>query len=221
MPRIRPTLRCALEDLKIAIPGLDTPLDEVDHPLLTKANEQFSDSARHQEKITAIDDEYLVKVKAQRWRGAVWQEPGLGWLIAAGWRESGSPDDFYKALHAQAVAARKSYNASQARALKSKTFVAGWLPNDDDRQRYLAEEAIRFERLLQATVHDMLCRSLRDGREHRAQPGLFALGVQVRADAGNETWVAIRIGTRRLDQHRPGHDPRLCRVPLAISPRHA
>ena len=95
MERARPTLRCLVDDLKLPIPPADEPLDEIDHSLLGKASEQFADSDTPHERIRAVDDQVLFKVKVQRWRGAVWTEETLPWLVAAGWRESGSADDFY------------------------------------------------------------------------------------------------------------------------------
>ena len=41
--RVRPTLRCLREDLGQAIPRADTPLGEIEHPLLAKVAEQFTD----------------------------------------------------------------------------------------------------------------------------------------------------------------------------------
>jgi hypothetical protein len=35
--RLRPTLRCFRDDLRLAVPRVDTPLDEIAHPLLGKA----------------------------------------------------------------------------------------------------------------------------------------------------------------------------------------
>jgi hypothetical protein len=90
----RPTLRCLHEDLALAVPRADTPLEEISHPLLAKATERFADDQTPHERIAAIDDEVLFKVKAQRWRGAIWVDAGIPWLVAAGWREEGSPDDF-------------------------------------------------------------------------------------------------------------------------------
>jgi hypothetical protein len=43
----------------------------------------------------------LFKVKAQRWRGAIWVDAGIPWLVAAGQREEGSPEDFYASLAAR------------------------------------------------------------------------------------------------------------------------
>jgi len=85
MQRTRPTLRCLTDDLKLPVPVMNQPLDEIDHPILAKAREQFtSDEGRH-ERIRAIDDQILFKVKVQRWRGAVWVERDLpGWSLPAG-----------------------------------------------------------------------------------------------------------------------------------------
>ena len=59
--RVRPTLRCLREDLGQAIPCADTPLDEIEHPLLVKAAEQFTDDETPHERITAIDDRVVFK----------------------------------------------------------------------------------------------------------------------------------------------------------------
>lgn len=59
----------------------------------------------------------LFKVKIRRWRGAVWLEKTLPWLVAAGAREAGSPDDFYATLATEGTAARRSYNAEHAGTL--------------------------------------------------------------------------------------------------------
>jgi hypothetical protein len=84
MARTRPTLRCLREDLALSPGTLNEPLDELDHPLLTKANEQFANSATRHERIAAIDDHILFKVKIQRWRGAVWTDGGRVALAGRG-----------------------------------------------------------------------------------------------------------------------------------------
>ncbi|MFG2598458.1 hypothetical protein [Streptomyces sp. NPDC048462] len=59
------------------------PLDEIEHPILEKTAEQFAtDDAKH-ERIRAVDDQVLFKVKVQRWRGAVWVDADLPWQPAA------------------------------------------------------------------------------------------------------------------------------------------
>jgi len=193
MDRARPTVRCLRHDLHLAMPEVDIPLDEIDHPLLSKTNEQFFDPDTPHERIRAIDDNIMFKVKIQRWRGAVWTDEPQVWLVVAGQRESGSPDDFYAALAADTVAARKGYNATHGGQLTTDAYSAHLLPNVDDAERYQLEAGARFLRLLSTTVHTLLRASLRDGREHTADLATFRLGIQIRADHGHETYVAVRV----------------------------
>lgn len=193
MKRARPTLRCLREDLRLPLPHIDRPLDEIDHPLLAKTSDQFADPATPHERIRAIDDAVLFKVKIQRWRGAVWVEPELAWLVAAGRRESGSGDDFYAVLASDGRNARARHNAGHKPALTTDTYTAHLLPAIEDRDRYALEATARLVRRLQAITSDLVRASLCDGREHFAQLDTFALGVQVRADDGHETYVAISV----------------------------
>jgi hypothetical protein len=141
--RARPTLRCLREDLGQALPPADTPLDEIPHPLLAKASERFADDGTPRERIASIDDEVLFKVKVQRWRGAVWMaDDAISWLVAAGQREEGSPDDFYAALTARGKAARSQYNAAHAPPLTTETYTGGLLPGREDELRWKAEHAV-------------------------------------------------------------------------------
>jgi hypothetical protein len=191
--RARPTLRCLREDLGQAVPYADLPLDEIGHLLLDKATERFADDRTPQERIAAIDDQVLFKVKVQRWRGAVWLNDGIPWLVAAGQREEGSPDDFYAALAARGKAARARYNAEHAPPLTSTSYTGDLLPAHEDHLRWRAEEAVRAERKLKVIVHALVRQSLLDGHEHAAMLDGAALGIQVRANEGHETYVAIRI----------------------------
>lgn len=50
MKAARPTLRCLREDLKVPLPPVNRPLDEVAHPLLHKANEQFANESGGRER---------------------------------------------------------------------------------------------------------------------------------------------------------------------------
>ncbi len=194
---VRPTLRCLREDLHLPIPPARVPLDRIDHPLLRKATEQFADPDTPHERIRAIDDVVLFKVKVGRWRGAAFtDEPGAevrDWLVAAGIRESGSPDDFYAALHAQARAARHRYNAEHDKPLTTDSHTRPLLPGADDHDRYLLEAGTRLALRLDTTIRDLVRGSLRDGHEHAADFPGFRLGVLVRAEDGHETYVAIRI----------------------------
>lgn len=210
----RPTLRCLTEDLRLPIPPAEEPLDEIDHPLLAKVREQFANRHTAHERIRAIDDEVVFKVKVQRWRGAVWCEDDQPWLIAAGTRAEGSPDDFYAALESQAKAARTRYNSTHTAVLTTRTHIGDLLPNEDDRERYVLEAGTRLVRRLVATVRDLTRGSLRDGHEHAADFPTFRVGIVVRADDGHATYAAVRITgsvppdlTAVLLRWVPGCDP--------------
>jgi hypothetical protein len=214
MKPARPTLRCLRDDLELALPPLTSPLEEIEHPLLVKASERFAHESTAHERIRAIDGEVLFKVKVQRWRGAVWVEIDLPWLVAGGRREVGSPDDFYTALANDARSARATYNARHRPPIANETFVGHLLPSDDDRLRYQLEAGVRLVRHLERVIPDLVRDSLRDGHEHSVDLGTFGLGVQVRADHGHETYVAIRIVGRVRDDLTmvildivPGCDP--------------
>jgi hypothetical protein len=74
-----------------------------------------------------------------------------------------------------------------------RTHTGHLLPDGTDRARYQAESAARFERTLAGAVTDPCRASLLDGREHTATVGGAVLGIQVRANQGHETYVAVRI----------------------------
>jgi hypothetical protein len=98
---VRPTLRCLREDLGLPVPTAKMTLDQVDHPLLTKAGEQFAQAGTPHERIRSIDDVMLFKVKAGRWRGAVFtydedDAEVRDRLVAAGTQEDGSYEDFLR-----------------------------------------------------------------------------------------------------------------------------
>jgi hypothetical protein len=88
---------------------------------------------------------------------------------------------------------RSRYNATHTPALTTSTFTAHLLPDAADRARYHAESAARFERALATCIRDLTRSSLLDGREYAAAVGGAAIGIQVRAEHGHETYVAVRI----------------------------
>jgi hypothetical protein len=186
-------LRTLTDDLRLPLPPIDELLEEIDHPLLVKARAQFTVPDMAHERIRAIHDEAVWKVKVQRWRGAVWTQDEIAWLIAAGKREEGSPDDFYEALAGQARAARAQYNASHPAPARTKTLIGPLLPGADDFKRHLLENATRQVRQLAAVVRSLTARSLSDGHEHAADFPAFRVGIVVRADEGHETYIAVRV----------------------------
>jgi hypothetical protein len=135
----------------------------------------------------------LFKVKVQRWRGAVWVDADLPWLVAAGRREEGSGDDFYAALETDGKAARARHNATHTEVLRCATHTAALLPSRKDHVRYRAEAGVRFVRRLRRTLLELVHSSLRDGQEHVVDFDTFTLGLQVRADDGHETYLAVRV----------------------------
>lgn len=181
----------------LPLPSAKVPLEDVEHPLLSKASEQFADPDTPHERIRAIDDQVLFKVKVGRWRGAVFvDEPESEvetWLVSAGTREDGSADDFYAALHAQAKSARQRYNAENDKPLTTDTYSAYLSPNADDYDRWRVEAAVRFASRLDRVIRELVKGALRDGHEHAADLAGFRLGIIVRAENGHETYAAIRI----------------------------
>ncbi|MEV0678391.1 hypothetical protein AB0I60_17930 [Actinosynnema sp. NPDC050436] len=65
------------EDLNRDLPPIDEPLDEIDHPLIKKGNEQFAEPTGPRERIRSIDDIVVFKVKVQRWRESGKLEVGM------------------------------------------------------------------------------------------------------------------------------------------------
>ena len=77
--------------------------------------------------------------------------------------------------------------------LTTATYTSDLLPGREDELRWNAEHAVRTERRLQVTVHSLLRKSLLDGREHAAMLDGAALGIQILAEEGYSTYVAVRI----------------------------
>src|ERR1700677_897766 len=135
---VRPTLRCLREDLGPPPPTAQVLLDQIDHPLLAKASEQFAQADIPHERIRSIDDVVLFKVKAGRWRGAVFTDDEDGaevrdWLGAAGTREGGPHEAFSAAPHPQGGAARQRYKAEHDKPLATDTYSGQLLPGQGDR----------------------------------------------------------------------------------------
>jgi hypothetical protein len=169
----------------------------------------------------------LFKIKLQRWRGAVWIEDQMPWVVAAGTREDGSPDDFYKTLENQAARARAEYNRTHTSKVPGRTYVAELLPDQDDRLRHQLEDAARFRADLIATVRALTVGALRDGHEHAADYPNFRLGLLVRADEGHETYAAVRITGSVPDdliavilRNVPGCDPQSWWPEASLPARH-
>jgi hypothetical protein len=67
------------------------------------------------------------------------------------------------------------------------------MPGREDQLRWRAESAVRDERRLRVIVRSLIQGPLLDGREHAAMLDGAALGIQIHADQGYSTYVAVRI----------------------------
>jgi hypothetical protein len=190
----RPTKRCLYDDLNYtAIPSADTPLHTLDHPLIKKAQQQPT------ERIVEVDDEVLWKVKVGRWRGAAWTQANERWLVAAGNREEGSPDDFYQRLADNGRRWRAEYNASNRPPVKTDTLVSRLLPDCWDKDRLLLEEQFSKVDELQGVVQQLVHDSYLSGAEENDEAGGCELAVEVEK-RDLDIYVGIRIvGSARYE----------------------
>jgi hypothetical protein len=178
--RARATIRCLLDDLRLDLPGLDTDLGEMEHPLMNELRRLAPTSPRGQKRILTIDGVLVYRIRVSTHRGATWVDDGgegsaIVWLCASNRREDGSAADAYEQF---------------ARLHKSGRL----LPSGDDQLRYRAEAAIRPHR----GMTDNLLRALADadrlaGTEVRADLGdwLPCRLLIVRGDGLDEVWCAL------------------------------
>ena len=151
-PAARPTLLCLLSLLD----GFETavekrqakagniedmpPLGCLNHPLTRHCVDQFghTDAEIKHETISSAKGVLLYKAKSARWRGAVHIDPSTQqpWIVDAGLRRDGDPDDFYAA-----------FAAKDHRSL---------LPTDDDRKLLRIEQAAQHFRIKHSrqTIND-------------------------------------------------------------------
>ena len=108
------------------IPG---PLHELGHPIVSHTAATFitgEDQDVKRESISGLTNPVWWKVKTNRWRGAVYQDPnGIFWLCAADLRREGERTDFYKQFMAEV----------------ERSGPAGFLPTEDDQARLRLELA--------------------------------------------------------------------------------
>jgi hypothetical protein len=101
--------------------------------------------------------------------------------------------DFYALLADDAKRARARYNATHTPPIGTDAYTAHLLPDAEDRERYRAEAGIRFRHRLAAAILELCRCSLLDGHEHSQTVGGAIIGIQIFADQGHETYVAVRI----------------------------
>jgi hypothetical protein len=197
---VRPTIRCVRGDLGYAkLPPATLPLDRLDVPVLRKAQEVCRTDPPATGRIASIDDQVLWKVKIERWRGAVWCDLPRRWLVAAGRREAGSPDDFYADLAESGRRWRAEHNRTAAQPGTIQTLVTRLLPTADDEDRIRLEQAVAAVDEIRAVVRELVITSARCGSEQADDAGGCSLAVLVRCTQ-QEVYVGIRIsGPARED----------------------
>lgn len=164
--RVRPT-RSALVELEIELPDLGLRLSDIEHPLVLKAQGVPAQvEVRAANRIQSLTDRAWYKVKTQEWRGAAGSVAGhvsesvtrlltdldqWWWLVAAGKRQSDSPQhDFYPLLAAKAYAKGK------------KTCRTDFmLPGQWDVDRLEAESATVARLVVQSMVRQAAAESLK------------------------------------------------------------
>lgn len=179
-----------------------------------KANAAFVASGSREERIVAIDDHVFFKVKIRRWRGAVWRPLPEQWLCAAGWREQGSPEDFYADLSRRCQAWRAQYNRTHASALVTDTYSAALLPIESDRKRLVLEAAAARSRAFRVTMYALVRAAVAEEAEQYDQVEGFGIGLLIQRRDPTEVYVGVRIrGPVSTKDHAvilslvPGTDP--------------
>lgn len=133
-PRL--TIHC-MHELGIKTPSLSNQLSsfEPKHDLLEKAKNLYPDASS--ERIKSIDDNYFLKCKIKRYRGAIWiesdSESDIWWLVAGGYRTDGSPTDFYTELESKCRNKLKEERQLDSSFKLGKLTHSDWLlPSEDD-----------------------------------------------------------------------------------------
>jgi len=181
--RVRPTLRCLIDDLHLPLPGLDVDLGSIEHPMLREARRLAPGSPKGQKRIPGIGSPLVHRIRVSDERGATWVDEAhsILWLCAAGRRKEGSNDD--------------------ALAWIADLHGAGrLLPTEDDHLRDRAEAAIRLQSRLISELLDLLAEArVVSGRDIETNLGDWvpARFLVIRATGTEEIWCAL--GVRGVD----------------------
>ena len=181
MPRVRPTLRCLRDDLRIPLPRPAVSLDDLDHPVLMKARELASNHPANQKHLESIRDVQVFRFTHGRLRVVTWLESSSGvlWICACGIRAEGQHNDIYEHVR----------RLHQAGAL---------LPTDDDRRRDHSEDATRLLRRLRDQARSCLADAERFPGEERNYRLDERIEITLYVDQPgefDEIWLSISLRT--------------------------
>jgi hypothetical protein len=237
---VRPTRMCLSQigsGPGAGLPDLATPLHQLDHVVVVKAQHLPQEVAGGgAERIRCIDDRAWFKVRhSERWRDAATRlsdaelraalrlppdenpaPAGRWWLGGAGWREAGSPDDFYEEIERLAEAEAKVLHRANEKGTHSLHATSRWLmPVEWDWKRLDAEAAYAWVRRAEAVVRHLIAESIRSGQTliaefEKAERQVYRIEATVRSDGGEGAFLAI--ATDRV------YDPKVIAVLLAAVP---
>jgi hypothetical protein len=194
-PPVRPTKRC-LDDLGLIFPSLESPLSDIDHPIVKRSQQTPAEfAAGGCERVKSLNDRVWFKCKTSIYRAAVTRleradttEPELlevgeawWWIGAAGERRDDSASDFYKQIEAEATRAGKGYG---------KVSSTHLLPKRVDLERLEAEIATEAVVSTRRIVCDLIASSLKDGKLWSATLTGHEIKAGVRTKDG-EAYLAI------------------------------
>jgi hypothetical protein len=188
---VRPTLR-ALRDLGLVFPPLDQALEQLDQPLVRKAQDLPEEvGAGGAERVLSLNDRVWFKVKTNDERGAAgdldspeaYEVPLRGWwLVAAGRRQQDTPNkDFYARLTAECLREGKGTGG---------VSTDGLLPDDIDYRRWSAESTALAVTAMRRLVRQAVVRSAHDGKLWTVTVMHHVIGALVRNTDG-ESYLAI------------------------------
>lgn len=188
---VRPTKRC-LANLDVALPDIGTPLNKVNHPVVTVAQAvpEHRDAGGAY-RVLALDDRVWFKVKTGDRRAIVTEltdDELLGnvtaltaswWIGAAGHRKADSPQrDFYASI---------TRECTTGKTVSSRRL----LPTEWDWNRLTAERSIAWRREMKRIVIGIVAMALTSGKLAVAEFRDHRLKALVRADGGHEAYLAI------------------------------
>jgi hypothetical protein len=173
-PRV--TLRCYVDDLGLALPGIDDEL-LADHPIVKELVQRAPTAPAGLKRVLSIASPSVYRLRRGRHRGAVWPdgERAVLWLLAQGVRTEGSGDDPYEHF-------ARLYGSGRL------------LPTGDDAARMSLESVSRLLRELEREIPKLVAGA-------RTRPGValaaeVAHGVPIRllwvpGVGVAELWVAV------------------------------
>lgn len=136
------------------------------------------------------------------------------WLGAAGWRQKGSPEDFYVDLGKQCERARRDYNRENRASLTTNTLTDWMLPTDRDQRRLVAEQNTAAAQEYREVVPQLVRDAILTGEEQQAEVSGYSIAVVVGGEPADSTYVGIVItGRVNVGDHAvilkqaPGADP--------------